>query len=75
MTGLLLLAVEAIKDLLTRIQGDRITFAWIREEYKHRGVTQHHFRELANRGALRKEDNSRGGHRAYYRVMPHPVWS
>lgn len=71
----LTLAVEAIKDVFSRTKGDQITFAWISDGYKRRGVTQHDLKNLEKCGLLQKTGNARGGHRAYYRTTNHPVWS
>jgi hypothetical protein len=72
----LTLAAEAVKELLTRISGNQITYAWLSDDYKVRGVTQHDLKNLERCGALQKTSyNTRSGHRAYYRTTNHPIWS
>jgi hypothetical protein len=64
---LLRYALEACKAVQATADGE-LCYRWISQEYKDRGVTQHHLRELAKRGVLSKTDQNKRG--VYYRLNP-----
>ncbi len=69
------LAVEAVKERMERTGNRLITFKWLADQFKARGLTQHHLKELAGLGLLIRREATRNGHRAYYDVPDLPLWS
>jgi hypothetical protein len=68
------LAIEAIRDRLSRSPSREFCYARLGDAYKARGLTQHHLQRLAGLGLIRRVDDSRGGHRVYYEVPDLPMW-
>jgi hypothetical protein len=61
---ILALTLEACRA----VTADHFCYSWLDDSFKARGLAPWHLKELAKRGLLVRVDDSRGGHRAYYRL-------
>jgi hypothetical protein len=67
---ILALTLEACQEACQAVKADVFCYSWLDDSFKQRGVRPHHLKELVKRGLLIKVDGSRGGDRAYYRLIP-----